>query len=146
MARMSEALTERMGRVGRSLGEREAAHAEALDAARAKADALHAVVAVALDAYRTAVSGAGAGHLAEVALSAPKLDDKHVRAVEFDVSRGRYRAIVTVKSRGEVTLVGPFRRGKTEGPCKSFPFEAEADLEAALGGLLEQFLEEAATP
>jgi hypothetical protein len=51
-----------------------------------------------------------------------------------------------VKSRGEVTLVGPFRDGKTEGPCKSFPFDAESELHDALGDFLEAFLEDAATP
>ncbi len=42
--------------------------------------------------------------------------------------------------------MGPFRTGKAEGPCLSFPFDAEAELEKALGDFLEQFLEEAATP
>ncbi|MEN8182314.1 MAG: hypothetical protein ABFS46_07245, partial [Myxococcota bacterium] len=60
--------------------------------------------------------------------------------------RGRHQAIVTVKSRGEVTLVGPFRSGKTEGPCRSFPYDAEEELHKALGDFLERFLEEAATP
>jgi hypothetical protein len=51
-----------------------------------------------------------------------------------------------VKARGEVTLVGPFHAGKTEGPCKTFPFAAEAELQKALGDFLERFLAEAATP
>ena len=63
-----------------------------------------------------------------------------------DLRRGRHQAIVTVKSRGEVTLVGPFRAGKVEGPCKSFPFDAEPEIEAELGSFLERFLHEAATP
>jgi hypothetical protein len=42
--------------------------------------------------------------------------------------------------------VGPFHRGKAEGPCLSFPFEAEAELRKALGDFLERFLEEAAQP
>ena len=54
--------------------------------------------------------------------------------------------MVTVKSRGEATLVGPFHVGKTEGPCKSFPFAAEDELRKALGDFLERFLTEAATP
>ena len=45
-----------------------------------------------------------------------------------------------------MTLVGPFHAGKQEGPCKSFPFDAEAELEAALGDFLESFVAEAATP
>jgi hypothetical protein len=75
-----------------------------------------------------------------------RVDDKHLRAMEFELRRGRHRAIVTAKSRGEVTLVGPFRAGKAEGPCKSFPFEAPEELRRALGDFLERFVEEAATP
>ena len=90
-------------------------------------------------------AGAGAPHL-RVDLSETRIDDKHVRAVEFELSRGRYRAIVTAKSRGEVTLVGPFRTGKVEGPCASFPFDAGDEVDAALGDFLTRFLEEAATP
>jgi hypothetical protein len=53
---------------------------------------------------------------------------------------------VTVKARGEVTLVGPFHAGKVEGPCRSFPIGSDAEIETALADFLERFLEEAATP
>ena len=46
----------------------------------------------------------------------------------------------------QYVTVGPFRAGKTEGPCKSFPFEGGPELEAALSSFLVSFLEEAATP
>ena len=75
-----------------------------------------------------------------------RVDDKHLRAVEFDLVRGRHKAIVTAKSRGEITLVGPFRIGKEEGPCLSFPFDAKDEIRSALASFLERFLEEAATP
>lgn len=143
---MSDELRERLARVGENLGRREAAHGAALEAARKKASELHAAVSDGLGAYRDAVTASGASHLADVGISEPRLDDKHVRAVEFALERGRYRGIVTVKSKGEVTLVGPFCTGKAEGPCKSFPFDAERELASALGAFLEQFLEEAATP
>jgi hypothetical protein len=81
-----------------------------------------------------------------VSLSEPRVDDKHLHAVQFELARGRHRAIVTVKSRGEVTLVGPFRSGKTEGPCRSFPTQAEDEIQAALGDFLVEFIEEAASP
>lgn len=138
-------LRARLAALGRSLGEREAAHAADREAARQRAVALHAWVAEGLEAFHAAAAAAGSPHLA-VCLGAPRTDDKHLRSVEFDLVRGRHRAIVTVKSRGETTLVGPFRAGGTEGPCQSFPFEAEADLRAALVGFLERFLEEAAAP
>jgi hypothetical protein len=145
MSSPQASLQERLARLGSSVGEREAAHAESLGAARSQAEALHRVVADGVDAWSRAVTTAGAPYLT-VELSEPRRDDKHIRAVELSLSRGRHRAIVTVKSRGEVTLVGPFRDGKTEGPCKSFPFDAESELHDALGDFLEAFLEDAATP
>jgi len=51
-----------------------------------------------------------------------------------------------VKCRGEVTLVGPFRLGKAEGPCRSFPIDADAEIERALGDFLCAFVEEATSP
>ena len=131
--------------MGRSLGERESAHRGDLEAAWKRAESLHQAVSEGLDAFHAAASQAGAPHL-QIDLSPVRTDDKHLRSVEFDVERGRAKAIVTVKSRGDVTLVGPFRKGKTEGPCKTFPFEAERDIQNALCGFLQEFLEEAATP
>jgi hypothetical protein len=139
------ALRERLAAVGSRLASRESAEAEALAAARERAERLHALVAEGLSGYHGAVRAAGAPQLA-VELSEPRADDKHLRSVQFDLRRGRHVAIVTVKSKGEVTLVGPFRSGKNEGPCLSFPFGAEAELEKALPEFLERFLEEAATP
>ena len=134
-----------MSALGRELAERESAHSASLARARETAARLHALVGEALAAYHDAVRTAGAAQL-EVALGAPRPDDKHLRAVQFDLRRGRTAALVTVKSRGEVTLVGPFRQGKDEGGCKSFPIEAEAEIEAALGEFLTRFLTEAAAP
>jgi len=138
-------LGDRFGRLGRSLGEREAAHVQDLAAARACLEKVRAGVAAALADFHAAARAAGAPHL-EIRLGEVHTDDKHLRAVEFDVQRGRHRAIVTAKSRGEVTLVGPFHRGKTEGPCRTFPIAAERELSDALGDFLEKFLEEAAAP
>ncbi|MBW2314340.1 MAG: hypothetical protein JRH10_09130 [Deltaproteobacteria bacterium] len=139
------ALHDRLSGLGRKLAEREAGEADGLDQARRNVEALRSVVAEGVKGFNEAVVAAGAGQLA-VEVSEPRADDKHLRSIQFDLKRGRYAAIVTVKSRGEVTLVGPFRAGKNEGPCLSFPFGAEAELEKALGDFLEQFLEEAATP
>jgi hypothetical protein len=124
---------------------REAEHRAGLDAARACAESLRAQIAAALERFHRAAAEAGAPHL-RVDLSEIRPDDKHLRAVEFELSRGRHKAIVTAKSRGEVTLVGPFRSGKTEGPCLTFPLDAGEELADALGAFLERFLEEAATP
>jgi hypothetical protein len=152
-----EQLANRLEALGRRLGEREASHGDPLARARAKAEALHDRVTLGVARFCAAAEAAGAPAL-DIELGAPRLDDKHVRAVEFDLRRGRHGAVVTVKSRGEVTLVGPFQIGKAEGPCRSFPFaigqEAEPDragadneaLEEALGDFLERFFEAALSP
>ena len=139
------ALQARLSALGRELGEREAEHEPELERARKCVEALRAEVAAALDGFHRAATAAGAPHL-HVELSPVRIDDKHLRSVEFELTRGRYRAIVTAKSRGDVTFVGPFRSGKTEGPCKSFPIDARDEVSAALATFLESFLEEAATP
>jgi hypothetical protein len=139
------ALREHMGALGRELADAEREHAPGLARARAAAQTLRGIVAEALSAFHEAARAAGAPQL-EVVLGPTRTDDKHLRAVQFDLRRGRHEAIVTVKSRGEVTLVGPFRQGKAEGPCKSFPVDAEAEIETALVEFLTQFLREAASP
>jgi len=138
-------LPDRLRALGAEIGAREAEHRAALDAARRKAQALRKEVAEALEGWREAVAAAGAPQLA-VTLGEVRPDDKHVRAIEFDLTRGRHRALVTVKARGDVTLVGPFHAGKSEGPCQSFPFGAEDEIRAALGDFLERFLTEASSP
>lgn len=137
-------LDERLAAVGRLLVERERPHAADLDRAWVCAKALHLRLATALEAFHAEVMPR-APQMA-LALSEPRVDEKHLRAVQFELERGRHRAIVAVKSRGEVTLVGPFRSGGTEGPCRSFPFVAQADIEAALEDFVLAFVEEAATP
>ncbi len=138
-------LSERMEAAGTRLGAREALHHSALESARARAEVLHKQVAAALERFHEAAARAGAAHL-RVELTPVRLDDKHVRAVEFELRRGRQVAIVTAKSRGDVTLVGPFRSGKTEGPCKTFAFDAGSEFDLALAEFLEQFLEESLAP
>lgn len=141
----AEELGRRLERVGRELAEREAPHSPGLSEARACAEKLRARVEAALARFHESASGAGAPHL-RIELGEVRVDDKHLRSVQFDLARGRHRAVVTAKSRGEVTLVGPFQAGKQEGPCRSFPMDAAQELEAALGEFLERFAEAAATP
>ncbi len=137
-------LTDRIKAIAEDLAEREAAHAEAIARARAKASALHEQVDSAISLFNEVLSDR-APYL-RVALSPTRVDDKHLHAIEFNLERGRHRAVVTVKSKGVVTLVGPFRAGKKEGPCLSFPIDDAEDIDDALVEFLEHFLEEAATP
>ena len=138
-------LATRLENLGRALGARESVHSGDLAEARRQVELLRARVEAALERFHAAATRAGAPGL-RIDLSETRSDDKHLRAVEFDLTRGRHKAVVTAKSRGEVTLVGPFSAGKTEGPCQSFPFDATAEIDAALGDFLEAFLEKAATP
>lgn len=138
-------LVERMAGLGKELGEREAAHQTAIAEAWRRAGSLRLEVGAALEAFTRSAARAGAPQLS-VQLGDVRTDDKHLRAVQFDLARGRSRAVVTVKARGEITLVGPFHTGKVEGPCKSFPYGADDELRAALGEFLEKFLTEAAHP
>jgi NAD(P)-dependent dehydrogenase (short-subunit alcohol dehydrogenase family) len=136
-----------MAELGRAFAEREAEHGDGLGAARRCAERLRVRVHDAVEAFEEAARAAGGPPLG-IHVSELRLDDKHVRSVQFELRRGRHVAIVTVKSRGDVTLVGPFHAGKKEGPCASFPMRPEADAELcrALGDFLERFVEEATTP
>jgi hypothetical protein len=139
-------LCARLAAAGRALGAREAPHRAALDEAGARCRSLHARACAALDAFSAAATAAGAPQLA-LTISAPRLDDKRVRAWQFQLGRGRHVGIVVVKAKREITLVGPFHAGKQEGPCRSLPFDAPVDeLDAALAEFLERVAEEAATP
>lgn len=140
-----ESLRDRMAAAGRAIGARESQHRAALEVARGDCLVWHERVRAAVDVFHAEASAAGAPHL-RIEVGVPRLDEKHVRAMEFEIRRGRHIGIVVVKSKGEVTLVGPFQNGKTEGPCRSLPRDADADIAAALGEFLERFVEEATTP
>jgi hypothetical protein len=137
-------LNDRVKTIAQDLANRELTHRAAIDRAQSIANDLHSRVDTAIGLFNEAV--AESVPYLEVAVSATRVDDKHLHAVEFNLERGRHRAVVTVKSKGVVTLVGPFRSGKKEGPCLSFPMEANEDIDDALGEFLERFLEEAASP
>jgi hypothetical protein len=137
-------LNDRIEAIAHDVVKREATHSEAIAQARRKAEELHARVDSAMCLFNETVAKSVPYFRVEVTV--PRIDDKHLHAVEFDLERGRHRAVITVKSKGEVTLVGPFRAGKNEGPCRSFPVDADEEIDAALGDFLERFLQEAASP
>ena len=138
-------LDERLEELGRLLGKREAPHGAALERARARAEQLRVGVARALEHFLDAARATGAPFM-DAEVSAVRLDDKHLRAFQFELRRGQHRAIVTVKSRAEVTLVGPFRAGKAEGPCRSFPLEESDEFANSLSDFVSAFVEQAASP
>ena len=139
------ALSDELSEIGKRLAARENEEAAKLEHVRTRAAELHARVKAGLQAFELAAKEAGAPHLA-VELSDPRIDDKHLHAVQFDVARGRHRVIVTVKSKGAVTLVGPFKDGKEEGPCKQHEIDDDPGIDAGLSKVLAEFLERAFTP
>ncbi len=137
-------LEERMKAIADGVVERERRHADDMTHAAAKLGELRTNVARAIDAFNGTVAGE-LPHLS-IDVSPVRLDEKHLHAHEFELVRGRHRALVIAKSKAEITLVGPFKTGKNEGPCRTFPFSAESDLEDALEDFLERFLEDATAP
>ena len=137
-------LKERIEAIAHHVADREGAHLENMIVARAKAEALHGYVADAIGRFNE-ILVESVPYL-RIEVSPPRVDDKHLHAIEFNLERGRHRAVVTVKSKGEVTFVGPFRSGKKEGPCRSFPLREAEEIEDALGDFVERFLEAATSP
>jgi hypothetical protein len=140
-------LEARLAERGRALAEREARFVPELARARTLAESLHRTVSEALSAYHLETLAAP---WLSVQIGPVTHDDKHLHAFEFDVRRGRHRAIVVIKSRGEATLVGPFHQGKQEGPCRRVQLgeatSASDELLGALGDLLDAFLDQATEP
>ena len=137
-------LEERIDVFASALLKREAGHSDDLAKARIKADEVYKQVSTAMGRFNSAIESALPELQVEV--TKPHLDEKHAHAIEFDLIRGRHRGIVIAKSKGEVTLVGPFKTGKNEGPCRTFPFSESAEIADALGDFLERFLEDATAP
>ncbi len=135
-------LAERLAERGQVLAERESAESERFERARCVLSELHEIVTAAVESFHAACRAGGADHLL-IEVSPPRRDDKYFHSVQFDLSRGVHEAIVTIKSRGEVTLVGPFRKGKAQGPCNRFSMDARPDIEVGLAQLLEEFIDQA---
>lgn len=137
-------LDERIKGIAEDVVERERRHADAMRSAAGELEGLRATVASAMDTFNATVASE-VPHL-RIDVSPVRLDEKHLHAHEFEIARGRHRALVIAKSKAEFTLVGPFKTGKNEGPCRTFPFSERADLEDALDDFLTRFLEDATAP
>jgi hypothetical protein len=117
------------------LAAREPDLARRLARTREAASALRESAAQAVEAFRSRATELGAAHLGHITVSPLEPDEKHVDAIQFRISRGRLELLCVAIARGEgkVRVVGPFKRGKQEGPC------AEAGL---TGPEIESLLEE----
>jgi len=122
------------------IGQREAGRARQRQAARRLAQRLRSQVLAAVATFVEAAAASGAPHLDLIHVEPVEPDDKSVRAFQFRITRGRHEGIVVSKDRGEVMLVGPFRRGGMEGPCLPFHLEGSGKLPVRLSEALESFL------
>jgi hypothetical protein len=132
---------DRLEALARALAEREKGRRHAREVARERAERLRSEVEEAIQRFGAAAASAGApylGHLVEVGPVEP--DAKSVRAFQFTVSRGRHEGIVVSKDRGEVMLVGPFRRHQEQGPCHPVQLRDDQLAGEALEEALENFL------
>jgi len=115
-----------------------------LASARAGAEELRGQAQACVDAFVRRALALGAEQLGSVNVSALIPDEKHVDCLQFCVERGRSALIcvaIAGPQGGKIRLVGPFKRGKAEGPCGDYPLrgpEVEAGLEQRMLDLLRQ--------
>lgn len=132
---------DRWDELARELAERDAGLHDDLRQAWESAVALRERAASAVARFSRAASAAGADHLCDIVVSAVGPDQKHVDCVQFRVARGRFEILCVAKAKGSLTLVGPFKRGGTEGPCSDCPLsgrEVEEALDARVEALIRQ--------
>jgi hypothetical protein len=133
---------ERFVRLAEELAARDRLLVSRLEEVREAAVRLREVAAEAVDAFRRTVHAEGAQHLADVEVSSVEPDEKHVDCVQVRIQRGRWEALVVAKAGGKVTLVGPFRRGKTEQPCRDFELSGK-QVEEGVEGLVDALIRQA---
>jgi hypothetical protein len=126
---------QRFRKLAEELAQRDPGLSQRLRDARDAARSLRDAAFDALEAFRQRASEIGAPYLGNIEVSPVEPDEKHVDAVQFRISRGRIELLCVAIARGEgkMRVVGPFKRGKDEGPC------AEAGLR---GAEVEKLLEE----
>ena len=111
---------------------------------REAAEALRGQAQACVEAFARRARTLGAEHLASVVVSPVSPDEKHVDCLQFSVERGRHVLLciaIANAEGGKMRLVGPFKRGKAEGPCGDHPLrgaELEQGLEQRLLDLLRQ--------
>ena len=116
-----------------------------IDAVRGPTESLRDRTAAAVEAFVARARELGAAQLTDVRVSAVEPDLKHVDCLQFSVERGRHVLLcvaIANSEGGKVRLVGPFRRGKVEGPCSDHSLSG-AELDGALETRLLDLLREA---
>ena len=117
---------DRFEALARELAERDHELPAQLAATAAPAERLHAHARACVEAFRRAARSRGAEHLTGIRVGPLEPDDKHIDCLQFRIERGRWGAVCVAKAKGTVTLVGPFKRGQAERPCRDHPLASEA--------------------
>ena len=144
---MSVDSVDRIGDLARTLARREKGRVPGRAAARSLAERLQSLARDAVGRFAVVAAGEGAPHLDLVTVSDVEPDDKSIRAFQVRLTRGRHEAVIVSKDRGEVMLVGPYRKGDTQGPCR--PRSEDSDgpdpeaLRAAVEDLVADLIEQA---
>jgi hypothetical protein len=134
---------QRFRKLADELAERDPGLAVRLRHARDAARVLRDSAFSAVEAFRQRASEIGAPYLGNIEVSIVEPDEKHIDAVQFRITRGRFEVICVAIARGEgkMRVVGPFKRGKEEGPCAEVPLrgsEVENLLEERLAALVRE--------
>ena len=111
--------------------------------ASAAAGALREAAARAVESFRSRAAELGASQLLSLEVSPVEPDEKHVDALQFRIARGRTEllCIAVARGAGKMRVVGPFKRGKQEGPCADAGLtgpEVESLLEERLAALVRE--------
>ena len=130
--------------LAREMASRDSDLPGALAEAKAAAERLQKRAHAAVDAFRDEADRAGAEHLGHIDVTPVEPDEKHVDAYQLHVRRGRWEIACVVKARGQITLVGPYKRFKAETPCRDVPFDGP-ECERGFDDLLLSLLREASS-
>lgn len=136
--------TERFRKLADELANRDPGLTARLRDARDAARELRELAFEAVEAFRERTAEIGAPYLGHLEVSPVEPDEKHVDCVQFRVTRGRNEllCIAIAQEPGKVRLVGPFKRGKQEGPCADAPLRGAAVVKA-LEDRIEELVREA---
>jgi len=134
---------QRFRKLAEELAGRDPGLSQRLRETRAAASALREDAFRAVAAFRQRASEIGAPYLGNIDVSDVEPDEKHVDAVQFRIARGRWEllCVAIARAEGKLRVVGPFKRGKEEGPCAEAGLsgpEVEALLEERIAALVRE--------
>lgn len=132
--------TDRIESLARELAARETRRITARRAAEERIHHLHDAAVAAVSSFDRIVGEEGASHLGLLRVGPVKPDDRSVRAFQFTIRRGRHRTIVITKDREDMVLVGPFKVGHLEAPCRTLHHQGNQDPSEQMESALEQLL------